>query len=95
MAATQQPERRQTFSPFLSPEVAEDLVPLVFHFAVDAVDGDLLDQRLQCSTKVLHTRARADGETEAGDVSHTHTHEPLTVKHKPEENQLLLVLVLP
>ena len=50
-------------SPFQGPKLCEDLVPFVFHLAVDAVDGDLLDQSLQSSTVVLHTCTRTDGET--------------------------------
>lgn len=50
--------------PLQSPEVCEDLVALVFHLAVDEVDGDLLDEGLQSSAEVLHARARTEGEGE-------------------------------
>lgn len=49
--------------PFQGPKVRKDLVAFVFHLAVDAVDGDLLDQRLQRAAVVLHARTRTADET--------------------------------
>lgn len=57
------PSHAADLSPFLGPEVSEDLVPLVFHLAMDAADGDLLDQRLQHSGEELHTGAGAADKT--------------------------------
>lgn len=48
-------------SPFQASKVSENLVAFVFHLAVDAADVSLLYQSLQCSAKILHTGARADG----------------------------------
>lgn len=47
-------------SPFQGPKVCKDLVAFFFHLAVDAADVDLLDQSLECSTEILHTRTRAE-----------------------------------
>lgn len=37
----------------------------MFHLAVDEVDSDLLDESLQSSTEVLHTRTRTEEEKES------------------------------
>lgn len=53
--------RRRRFLPFQRPKLCKNTVALVFHLSMDAVDGDLLDQRLQGSAEVLHTGTGADG----------------------------------
>lgn len=49
--------------PFQGSKVCKDLVAFIFHLAVDAVDGDLLDESLQSSAVVLHTGTRAERES--------------------------------
>lgn len=51
---------QKQLSPFLGPKVCKDLVAFLLHLAVDAVDGRLLDQRLQSAAVEVHTRTRAD-----------------------------------
>lgn len=63
--------------PFQGSKVCKDLVAFIFHLAVDAVDGDLLDESLQSSTVVLHTGTRAERESSHHSSYKLMTHHPL------------------
>lgn len=72
--AVTRPKYCRQVSPFLRSKFCKDLVPLVFHLPVDAVNGDFLYQRLQGSSEVLDTRTRADEETPTETVLGAATH---------------------
>lgn len=92
----------QTNSPFQSPEISKDLIALVFHLAVDAVDGDVLDEGLQSTAVILHAGTCAESKTAARRLSHFN--EALrsdgfscTVVESgnlPKKHQMFLMLVL-
>ena len=56
----------------------------MFHLAVDAVDGDALNQGLQGSAKVLHTRTCTEREKQH---INTHSSDSVVLTHTEGEKQ--------
>ena len=55
--------------PFHRSKVCKDLVAFVLHFAMNAVDGDILNEGLQGSAKVLHTSTGTEEDRTVSDVA--------------------------